>query len=171
MYNYLIDMKRTSLRLLAIDLTAKGFGFALLDRRRGLLDWGFCTVLAADDETFSARLHARIDRGQPTVLVVENFAVTKGRENALRRRDLIMKIATERQLGMCHVSRIIVRRILGVRTGAETARTLVDRFPELRSRMPAVRKPWTSEDERMHIFDALALALVVMSPDEANAAD
>ncbi len=161
-------MKPSSLRLLAIDLTGKGFGFALLDRRRGLLDWGFCTVLAADDVTFAARLCAKIDRGQPTVIVLENFAPTKGRENALRRRAFIKKIANERQLGTCHVSRIVVQRILGFRTKAEIAKALADRFPELRTRMPPARKWWTTVDERMHIFDALALALVVMSPDEAT---
>ena len=162
-------MKRSSLRLLAIDLTAKGFGYALLDRRLGLLDWGFCTVLAADDESFAARLYAKIDRGQPTVIVLENFAPTKGRETALRRRDFIKKIANEQHLGTCHVSRIVVQRILGFRTKAEIAKALADRFPELRSRMPPARKRWTTEDERMHIFDALALALVVMSPDEPAA--
>jgi hypothetical protein len=162
-------MKRSSLRLLAIDLTAKGFGFALLDRRLGLLDWGFCTVLAADDEAFAARLCAKLDRGQPTVIVLENFAPTKGRETALRRRDFITKIAKERQLGTCHVSRIIVQRVLGFRTKARIASALADRFPELRPRIPPARKRWTTEDERMHIFDALALALAVVSPDEPAA--
>lgn len=162
-------MTRRSLRLLAIDLTAKGFGFALLDRRRGLLDWGFCTVLAADDQAFAARLHARIDRGQPTVIVLENFAPTKGRENALKRRDFIMTVATDRRLGMCHVSRIVVQRVMGVSTKAQIAKALADRFPELRPRIPPARKRWTTEDERMHIFDALALALVVISPGEPAA--
>lgn len=159
-------MKQSSLRLLAIDLTAKGFGFALLDRRRGLLDWGFCTVLAADAEVFAARLFARMDRGQPTIIVLENFAPTKGRENALRRRDFIIRVAKERRLGVCHVSRIVVQRVLGFRTKAEIAMALADRFPELRSRMPPARKRWTTEDERMHVFDALALALVVLPPEE-----
>ena len=32
-------------------------------------------------------------------------------------------------------------------------------FPELEKRLPRVRKPWMSEDERMSIFDAVALAI------------
>jgi hypothetical protein len=32
-------------------------------------------------------------------------------------------------------------------------------LPELTARLPRVRKPWMSEDERMSIFDAAAMAL------------
>jgi len=163
-------MKRRPLRLLSIDLTAKGFGFALLDAKRGLLDWGFSAVPATDDSVFMIRVIAKIARGGPTAIVLENFTPTKGRENALRRRDMVMTLATDRRLGMCHVSRTIVRRILGVNTKAEIAEQLVGRFPELQSRMPPERRRWMNEDERMHIFDALSFAVVVLFPDDHYAA-
>lgn len=158
-------MKRRSLRLLSIDLSAKGFGFALLDRRLGLLDWGFCGVRSADDDGFTKRILSKIDRGRPTALVVENFAPVKGRENALRRRDLVMQMASERHMGMCHVSPTIVRRVLKVSTKTEIARVLAERFPELQSRIPRDREGWRNEDERMHIFDALSFAAVVVGPE------
>jgi hypothetical protein len=159
-------MKRRPLRLLAIDLTAKGFGFALLDAKLGLLDWGFSAMPARDDGVFMTRLLARIVRGRPTALVLENFAPTKGRENALRRRDLLFQVATNRRMGTCQVSRKIVQRVLGVSTKTEVARQLAGRFPELQSRMPPERKRWTTEDERMHIFDALSFAVAVMGPSD-----
>lgn len=159
-------MKRRPLRLLAIDLTAKGFGFVLLDAKLGLLDWGFSAMHAADDDTFLTRLLTRIDRGRPTALVLENFAPIEGRANALRRRDLTIGVAADRRLGMCHVSRKVVRRILGVNTKEEIARILAARFPVLQSRIPPERKRWQTEDERMHIFDALSFALVVMPPND-----
>lgn len=87
----------------------------------------------------------------------------------MKRREIIMRVASANRLGMCHVSRLVVQRILGHRNKAAIARALADRFPELRSRMPRVRKLWTTEDERMHIFDALALAVVVMPPDDPPA--
>lgn len=159
-------MNRRTLRLLSIDLTAKGFGFALLDAKLGLLDWGFSAMPATDDNVFMTRVVARIDRGRPTAIVLENFAPVRGRENALRRRDIVMKVATDRRLGMCQVSRKIVQRILGVSTKAEIARTLAGRFPELQSRVPPERKRWMNEDERMHIFDALSFAVVVIAPED-----
>ncbi|HYM60757.1 MAG TPA: hypothetical protein VEZ11_07680 [Thermoanaerobaculia bacterium] len=157
-------MQPRPLRLLAIDLTAKGFGFALLDARLGLLDWGFSSLLASDDDLFLERVSARIERGRPTALVLENFAPIKGRETALRRRDLAIALAGERKIGLCQVSQKIVQGILGPGTKAEIARVLVQRFPELQHRMPRERTRWSTEDERMHIFDALALAVVVMRP-------
>lgn len=158
-------MQPTPLRLLAIDLTAKGFGFALLDARLGLLDWGFSSFPATDDALFLERVSTRIDRGHPTALVLENFAPIKGREAAVRRRDLAIALATERKIGLCQVSQKIVQGILGPGTKAQIAKTLAGRFPELRHRMPRERTRWSTEDERMHIFDALALAVVVLRPD------
>jgi hypothetical protein len=157
-------MKRKPLRLLSIDITAKGFGFALLDAKRGLLDWGFCPVPASNDFAFLTRVAAKVQRGRPTAIVVENFAVVKGRENAARRREIVVRIAAERNLGMCHVSREVVRRVFGVGTKAEIVRVLAERFPELQSRIPPARTPWSSEDERMHIFDALSFAAAVIAP-------
>lgn len=157
-------MQRRSLRLLAIDLTAKGFGFVLLDKRLGLLDWGFCSLPAKDDETFITRVSARIDKGRPTALVLENFTPIRERETAVRRQGLAITLAEERKIGLCQVSRQIVKRILGLRTGAELARALAERFPELKSRMPRERTLWSAEDERMHVFDALALAVSVLGP-------
>lgn len=159
-------MKRRPLRLLAIDLTAKGFGFALLDARLGLLDWGFSSVPATDDAMFLARVSARINRGRPTALVLENFAPIRGREAAVRRQGLAIKLAEERRIGLCQVSQKIVQGILGPATKAQIARALTERFPELRPRVPRERQRWTSEDERMHIFDALALAVVVLGKSE-----
>lgn len=157
-------MKRRSLRLLAIDLTAKGFGFALLDKRLGLLDWGFCSLSAKDDVTFIARVSARIDKGRPTALVLENFTPIRGRETAVRRQGLVITLAEERKIGLCQVSQKIAKDILGPGTKTITARNLAERFPELRHRMPRERTRWSTEDERMHIFDALSLAVVVLHP-------
>jgi len=155
-------MKRRPLRLLAIDFTAKGFGFVLLDARLGLLDWGFSSCPAADDVVFLARVSARIDRGRPTALVLENFAPIQGRDTARRRQSRAIKLAEERKIGLCQVSRKIVRGILGPQTKSQIATLLVARFPELRTRMPRERTTWSTEDERMHVFDALALAVTVM---------
>ena len=163
-------MKRRPLRLLAIDLTAKGFGFALLDARLGLLDWGFSSVPATDDAVFLARVAARIDKGRPTAVILENFAPIRGREAAVRRQVLAIKLAEERKIGLCQVSRRIVQAILGPATKAEIAKALACRFPELASRIPPERLRWTSEDERMHIFDALAMAVVVLRPTGRDAA-
>ena len=109
-------MKRRHLRLLAIDLTAKGFGYALVDKRHGLLDWGFSTLIAGDEVGFQRRVGKRIDRGRPTALVMESWPTVAGRENAQKRTEALMRMAAERHLGTCFVSRIVVRRVFGAET-------------------------------------------------------
>jgi len=45
-------------------------------------------------------------------------------------------------------------------TKQDRALALVERFPELLPRLPAKRRPWKSQDERMAIFSAASLVLV-----------
>lgn len=156
-------MMRRALRLLAIDLSAKGFGFALVDAKLGLLDHGFTTMLAHEDGVFTSRLSTLIERGRPSTLVLENLQAAKGRETAIRRQSLAIKLV-EGRIGLCFVSRIVVRRVFGEETKAAIARAVAVRFPELERRRPVTRKPWQSEDVRMNVFDAVALALTILGP-------
>ena len=48
-------------------------------------------------------------------------------------------------------------------TKHEIALAIAQAFPELTSRLPRKRRPWMSEDESMNVFDAVALALTVLS--------
>ncbi len=51
-------------------------------------------------------------------------------------------------------------RSLGAKNKDAMARLIVARFPELRSVLPPRRKPWMPPNERMAIFDSVALATV-----------
>ena len=50
-------------------------------------------------------------------------------------------------------------RALGASTKYEIAQAIAKQLPELAPRLPRFRKPWMTEDYRMAIFDAAALAL------------
>src|SRR5882724_13207266 len=104
-------MKRRPLRLFSIDLTARGFGFALLDSRLGLLDWGFSNVSADDDAVFVGRIREKLERNAPTALVFENFLPVKEKATALRRLGLLIDLAHEHRIGTCQVSRKVVERV------------------------------------------------------------
>jgi hypothetical protein len=160
-------MKRKSLRLLSIDLAAKGFGFVLLDAKRGLLDWGAIELLADDDKAFIKRVQSLIERGRPTTIVLENVYLANGRENSHKRFGMVLRLAAERHIGICQVSRKVVRRVLGVVAKTEIARMLARGYPELERRIPPDRARWGSEDKRAHIFDALSFAVVVISPEDS----
>ncbi len=157
-------MKRRPLRLFSIDLTARGFGFVLLDAELGLLDWGFSNVSADDDETFILRVRQKLERNAPTALVFENFAPVKEKATALRRLGLLIELAHEHRIGTCQVSRRVVEGVLGLRRKDEIAKALATRFPDLQSRVPRDRERWMDEDDRMHIFDALSFAVAINNP-------
>ena len=58
-----------------------------------------------------------------------------------------------------------IRRVFFGDTGGTKyalAEIIVERFPEeLGFRLPPKRRPWMSEDSRMDIFNAVALALMI----------
>lgn len=161
-------MTQRPLRLLALDLSARGFGYAVVDTKLGLLDFGCCSFVASDDEKFVARVSALIARYNPNTLVVENFAATKVKTTATRRCKLAIHLAERRQLGMVQVSRVIVQRVLGSSTKAMRAKVVAGMYPELERLLPRPRAPWQAESKRMSIFDAIALALAVRGPTPSN---
>jgi hypothetical protein len=58
-------------------------------------------------------------------------------------------------------AKALAERMDGRGTKHALAEIIAKRFPEeLGSRLPPKRKPWMSEDSRMNIFDAVALALL-----------
>jgi hypothetical protein len=76
----------------------------------------------------------------------------------------VMRLAVEHKLTVKLISGKQVRNLLLANskgTKQETAELLSKKFPDmLASRLPPKRKPWKSEDGRMDIFDAVALAVV-----------
>jgi Holliday junction resolvasome RuvABC endonuclease subunit len=156
-------------RVLAIDPTTKGFGFAVLEGPAMLIDWG--VKKARGERNGGCIKHATelIRRYQPGVLVVEHTAAT-GAQRCSRVRQLIedlLALASDSRVRTKRVSRRRAQQCFS-KTGSATKRqialALTERFPELEPHLPPVRKLWMSEDERMGIFDAVAFAWAFFEP-------
>jgi hypothetical protein len=107
-----------------------------------------------------------IARYQPGILVLQDVAA-KGSRRAPRIKLLhrqIVKSAGKRKIQVELISAMKLRIMLLGNTKAtkqEMAELLARQFPDdLAERLPPKRKPWKSEDSRMDIFDAVALAVV-----------
>jgi hypothetical protein len=154
-------------RVLAVDPTGKGFGFAVLEGPELLVDWG--VKRAKDDRICLERVAALIIRYQPEVMVVER-ANAPGCQRRLRARRLIenlLVLARDHRVRVRQVSRQSVQRYFGASrpaTKRQIALALVMRFPELGPYLPPERKPWMCENERMGIFDAVAFACKFYEP-------
>jgi hypothetical protein len=58
---------------------------------------------------------------------------------------------------------------VGVINKRQLAEAVAKHIPAFQRYLPRVRKPWMSEDSRMHLFDAAALALTFFqSPSAAS---
>src|SRR5215475_14213326 len=156
------------IRVLAVDPSTRGFGFAILEGPHRLIDWGVKET-KVDKKRKSLRFIAElIDRYQPSMLVVEDYT-GKGSRRCRRVRELIKdisRIAVQRKINVRNFSRLKVKQAFsesGPSNKYEIAIAIAKRFPELAPRLPRFRKPWMSEDYRMSIFDAVGLGLACVS--------
>lgn len=159
---------RSEARILAVDPSTRGFGFAVLEGPDRLIDWGVKET-KTDKHRRALKLIAElIEQCEPGVIVLEDYA-GKGSRRCRRIGELIDEIsnlAIKRKVRVRRVSRAEVKQAFaesGARTKYEIAIAIAKRFPELAPRLPRFRKPWMSEDYRMNIFDAVGLGLTFFS--------
>jgi Holliday junction resolvasome RuvABC endonuclease subunit len=158
------------IRVLAIDPSTRGFGFAVLEGPERLVDWGVKETKKNKNAKSLKLIEDLIDRYLPSVIVVEDYA-GKGSRRCHRVGELIneiSKLALERKVKARSFTRLKVKQAFsefGASTKHEIAVAIAARFPELEPRLPRFRKPWMSEDYRMSIFDAVAFGLAFFHVD------
>lgn len=155
------------IRLLAIDPTSKGFGFVVVEHGTRLVDWGVARVWATSEMEFVVRVQALIERYGTAFLVLPKLPSEPRRARASRRLAALSLHAQQFRMQVASVSPSDVGAALPG-TKQRRAESLASAFPELRAWLPPPRRPWMTEDERMHIFDALALAMTALSQDVAR---
>src|SRR6266849_5467709 len=160
-------------RVLAIDPTHRGFGYVIFEGPDFLIDWG---VRHAEGPLTKASIAAAaelITHYHPRIMLLEDVAA-KGCRRCRRVRELVEALdryGRERGLTVRKVAQARVKRTflpLGIRNKNQMARFVAARFPELTRSLPPERKSWMSEDLRMAIFDAAALALAFFLASKAS---
>lgn len=155
------------LRVLAIDPTSRGFGFVVMEGPHRLVDYGIKSIRPLSNAACLKKVAAQIRFFEPEYVVLEN---TKNKSRRCKRvQDLIesiRKLASKAKVRTRLISRHEMEEVFrpsGARTKLQVAEIISKQLPELASRMPRHRKAWMSEDGRINIFDAVALALVFFS--------
>jgi len=155
-------------RILAIDPTSKGFGYIVLEDSDFLVDWGIKEARDNKNTRCLKQIRYLIELYQPHVVAVEDCS-KHGTRRSERVRDLvagIIKLAEEQGIRSRQVLRQKVRQAFesfGATTKHEIAQAIARRFPEIADRLPPKRRPYMSEDARMAIFGAAAIALTVLT--------
>jgi hypothetical protein len=156
----------TQSRVLAVSLSTRGFGYAVIEGKNTIIDYGKKRISGDKNAGSLASMEKVITRNQPEILVLQDVQNCKGTKRVARIKKLYRKIVTlakKLKIKVVTISGKELRAILlGKETGTkqEMAELLAKQFPdELASLLPPKRKAWKSEDSRMDIFDPMALAV------------
>lgn len=153
------------IRVLAIDPTHRGFGFAVLEGPDSLIDWGVRMARQDKQAECLRKVRSLLEQYRPMAVVLEDCAV-RGSRRCPRVRRLVERIRTvalSAGVSVRLVSRVQVRRAFApTSTKHVIACAVAERFSELAPLLPPRRKPWMPEHYNSAIFDALALGLTFL---------
>ena len=152
-------------RILAIALSTGGFGFVVMEGKRTIIEFGRRVADGDKNAQSLAKMKKLLNFYRPDDWC---FKTWRPKVHAAS-QDQNAKPANQKGDGEAKdsgktyfrkaIADLAARQSTG--TKQEMAATLAAQFPdELASRLPPKRKLWTSEDARMDIFDAMALAVV-----------
>jgi hypothetical protein len=154
-----MEASDTKAVILAIHPYYRGFGFAVLDPRLGVVDWGVARLYSKHGDEFLVRLSALVRDHDPALLVGEDWQGTGRRESSAGK----MKLAIQFAGGIGLSSKLIGRAQIFTRCDAvdqySAAQRVATELPELEQHLPAKRKLGSTIDERMYLFAAAALLL------------
>lgn len=151
--------------VLAVYPNTRGIAFTLFEGPLVPVDWGVMEVRAKDKNNGCLRrVSLLIERYGPDVLVLQDMRAPDTRR-ARRVIDLnrrIGSLARRYRMWRVAVSRAQVRECfceVHKPTKQSIAEAIAKRIPAFKRFVPPPRKIWKSEDPRMGLFDAAALAL------------
>jgi hypothetical protein len=156
---------RPHVHVLAVYLSTRGFGFVLFEGPLSPVEWGVKDIRrSGKNEACLLAIAKMLEGYQPGMLVLQD-TTERGTLRAKRIRHLNLTIAELADgVGIERIafSRGDVMRAfasVGALNKRQVAETIARRIPAFERYLPPVRKAWMSEDSRMSLFDAAALAL------------
>jgi hypothetical protein len=152
--------------VLSVYLNTRGVAFVLFESALSPFDWGVKEVRGRRKHSRAlAKIITILNRYEPGVLVLQDTS-SNGTPRAHRVAELnaaIAELGEGRGIPVYAYSREYVRRAfgyLGTTNKQIIAEVIAKHIPAFERYVPPPRKPWMSEDARMGLFDAAALALV-----------
>jgi hypothetical protein len=151
--------------VMAIFPNARGFAHVVFEGPLSPVDWGMSDVYGTQKNRACAQLISKVlRRHRPDTLLIREVGEGAPRTNR-RLAALVRQIelqAEETGAVIVRVSRDQVREAfghLGATTRYDIVLAISKLIPMFESFVPPMRKLWKSEDRRMGLFDAAALAL------------
>ena len=157
------NTQHTRQRMVAVALSSRGFGFCIFEGNE-LLDWGNRDVKAGNkNDKCLAKIEKLIAQYQPAMLTMQTIADSRRAPRIKKLSRKIIALARAHRLKVKLFSEKQINTVFfagGDGTKHERAEIIADRFPDtLGLSLPPKRKAWMSEDARMDLFEAAAVAL------------
>jgi hypothetical protein len=152
--------------VLSIYPNTRGFAFVLFQSSLSPFDWGVKEVRGRRKHSRClAKIVTILDRYQPEILVLQDTSPdgTRRVRWVTNLNSAIAELAKGREILVYRYSREDVRGAFGYLGAVNKqiiAEAIAKHIPVFERYVPPPRKPWMSEDARMGLFDAAALALV-----------
>jgi len=153
------------IRILAIALTARGFGYCVMENQV-ILESGNKGVEGNKNSQSVYKIDKLFKQFLPSVLVLQDVNAA-GCRRAPRIKTLhrqVVELAASRKIKVSLISGKMLRiALVGDVKGTkhEMAEFLAQKYPvELAGKLPPKRRPWENEDGRMDMFDAVGLVAV-----------
>jgi len=159
-----MDRHHDEARVLAIELRARRFGYAVLSGPNRLLDWGAKKCPKEPPpvaQSMIKKILPLVSLFAPTTVVLKNMGGARRNEM----KPVVMAIQREllkRSIEVILLKRSDVRqafRPVGCRNKYAIASNIAVMFPELKWTVPKKRKAWQPEPHHAACFDAVSLAL------------
>jgi hypothetical protein len=153
-------------RVLALDLHSRRFGYVVLESPDRLLDWGVRSYRRkgkSRDVLIQRRLRPLLALWRPTFLMIRGARQKSPRKHLLQER-ILKGVAAEAKnyRARVHILKKWPTDRAEKLTKYERAQAVIKHFPVLTRKLPPKRKPWGSEDYRMSMFAAAALAVAYL---------
>jgi hypothetical protein len=152
-------------RILAVALTARGFGYCVMEGQV-MLECGHKEVWGNKNALSVSKIEKLMNQFLPAVVVLQDVNAAHCRR-APRIKALHRQVVGLAEKHKCRVALLSGKQLrmtlLGDAKGTkhEMAEMLIKKYPdELGGRLPRKRRAWESEDCRMDTFDAVGLAEV-----------
>jgi hypothetical protein len=152
------------IRVLGIVASTRGVGFAVMEGKNILVDWGVKTVKGDKNTGSLSKVANLMDHYKPDAIVLENTRSAGSRRRS-RVQALTQEIAALAESEKINVKQFSRKQLnLGfINDGPGTKHALAEHLAahfrdDLGLLLPPKRKCGMNEDCRMDIFDAVALA-------------
>jgi hypothetical protein len=159
--------------VMAVFPNARGIAYVVFEGPEAPVDWGMSDPRGDSRKDKAVRYVATLlDRYTPEALVLRDRAdIQAGRGRLYKLLEALEELAEKKGVQNVQFSRRQLRQSFGF-LGSPTRYAIVEaiarHIPLFEPYVPPVRKIWKTEDRRMGLFDAIALALTLYRTQNVN---